>query len=163
MGKILIVGGTKGIGQEIAQLLENRECVLFSREAYSVTSNNHVHYQLDVSEGNFPDIEDLSSIVYCPGTINLKPFRSLKVEDFQNDFDVNFLGAVKVIQHFQWRKFFQFDVVHQIGVPRMKNLVITNYKKSINLTVKIFPQFHHSICVQLFVICRTYPCTYRIY
>jgi NAD(P)-dependent dehydrogenase (short-subunit alcohol dehydrogenase family) len=101
MGKILIVGGTKGIGQEIAQLLENRECVLFSREAYSVTSNNHVHYQLDVSEGNFPDIEDISSIVYCPGTINLKPFRSLKVEDFQNDFDVNFLGAVKVIQHYQ--------------------------------------------------------------
>ena len=29
MGKILIVGGTKGIGQEIAQLLENKECVLF--------------------------------------------------------------------------------------------------------------------------------------
>lgn len=101
MGKILIVGGTKGIGQEIAQLLENKECVLFSREAYSVNSNSHVHYQLDVSEGNFPDIEDISSIVYCPGTINLKPFRSLKVEDFQNDFDVNFLGAVKVIQHYQ--------------------------------------------------------------
>ena len=101
MGKILIVGGTKGIGQEIAQLLENKECVLFSREAYSVNSNSHVHYQLDVSEGNFPDIEDISSIVYCPGTINLKPFRSLKEEDFQNDFDVNFLREVKVIQHYQ--------------------------------------------------------------
>ena len=101
MGKTLIVGGTKGIGGEIAQLLETKECVLFSREAYSVNSNNHVHYQLDVSDGNFPDIEDISSIVYCPGTINLKPFRSLKVEDFQNDFDVNFLGAVKVIQYYQ--------------------------------------------------------------
>lgn len=101
MGKTLIVGGTKGIGEEIAQLLENKECVLFSREAHSVNSNNHVHYQLDVADGNFPDIEDISSIVYCPGTINLKPFRSLKVEDFQNDFDVNFLGAVKVIQYYQ--------------------------------------------------------------
>ena len=101
MGKILIVGGTKGIGQEIAQLLENKECVLFSRETYSVNSNKHVHYQLDVSEDNFPDIEDISSIVYCPGTINLKPFRSLKGRRLSNDFDVNFLGAVKVIQHYQ--------------------------------------------------------------
>tara|TARA_B110000902_G_scaffold7537_1_gene8938 strand:- start:1409 stop:2083 length:675 start_codon:yes stop_codon:yes gene_type:complete len=101
MGKILIVGGTKGIGQEIAQLLENRECVIFSREQYQVNSSNHTHYQLDVSDGNFPEIEDLSSIVYCPGTINLKPFRSLKVEDFQHDFNINFLGAVKVIQHYQ--------------------------------------------------------------
>ena len=63
MGKILIVGGTKGIGQEIAQLLENKECIFFSRETYSVNSNKHVHYQLDVLEDNYPDIEDISSIV----------------------------------------------------------------------------------------------------
>lgn len=101
MGKILIVGGTKGIGEEIAQLLENKECVIFSRESHNVKSNNHTHYQIDVSEGEFPDIEDISAIVYCPGTINLKPFRSLKIEDFQHDFNINFLGAVKVIQYYQ--------------------------------------------------------------
>ena len=101
MGKILIVGGTKGIGEEIAQLLENKECVIFSRESHNVKSYNHTHYQIDVSEGEFPDIEDISAIVYCPGTINLKPFRSLKIEDFQHDFNINFLGAVKVIQHYQ--------------------------------------------------------------
>ena len=100
MGKILIVGGTKGIGEEIAQLLEKKECVIFSRESHNVKSNNHTHYKLDVSEGEFPDIEDISSIVYCPGTINLKPFRSLKIDDFQHDFNINFLGAVKVIQHY---------------------------------------------------------------
>ena len=101
MGKILIVGGTKGICEEIAQLLENKECVIFSRESHNVKSNNHKHYQLDVSEGEFPDIEDISAIIYCPGTINLKPFRSLKIEDFEHDFKINFLGAVKVIQHYQ--------------------------------------------------------------
>tara|TARA_Y100000385_G_C12929837_1_gene566288 strand:- start:161 stop:835 length:675 start_codon:yes stop_codon:yes gene_type:complete len=101
MGKILIVGGTKGIGEEIAQLLENKECVIFSRESHNVKSYNHTHYQIDVSEGEFPDIEDISAIVYCPGTINLKPFRSLKIEDFQHDFNINFLGAVKVIQYYQ--------------------------------------------------------------
>jgi NAD(P)-dependent dehydrogenase (short-subunit alcohol dehydrogenase family) len=36
--------------------------------------------------------------VYCPGTINLKPFHRLKEEDFLHDFKVNHLGAVKVIQ-----------------------------------------------------------------
>jgi NAD(P)-dependent dehydrogenase (short-subunit alcohol dehydrogenase family) len=37
-------------------------------------------------------------LVYCPGTINLKPFRSLKREDILHDFEVNALGAWKVIK-----------------------------------------------------------------
>lgn len=44
--------------------------------------------------------EPLNGIVYCPGTINLKPLKSLKLEDFQNDFEVNLLGAVKVINKY---------------------------------------------------------------
>ena len=43
MGKILIVGGTKGIGQEIAQLLENRECVIFSRESVPMLTPQTTH------------------------------------------------------------------------------------------------------------------------
>lgn len=101
MSKTLIVGGTKGIGHQITQLLESKECILFSRELYNVSSPNHIHYQLDVIEDDLPEINEISAIIYCPGTINLKPFRSLKTEDFQNDFNVNFLGAVKVIQHYQ--------------------------------------------------------------
>jgi NAD(P)-dependent dehydrogenase (short-subunit alcohol dehydrogenase family) len=42
--------------------------------------------------------ENLSGFVYCPGTINLKPFRSLKVQDFQNDFEINALGAASALQ-----------------------------------------------------------------
>ena len=101
MSKTLIVGGTKGIGHQITQLLKSKECILFSRELYNVSSPNHIHYQLDVIEDDLPEINEISAIIYCPGTINLKPFRSLKTEDFQNDFNVNFLGAVKVIQHYQ--------------------------------------------------------------
>ena len=37
-------------------------------------------------------------MVYCPGTINLKPFHRIKPEDFIYEFQVNFLGAVKAIQ-----------------------------------------------------------------
>jgi len=101
MSKILIVGGTKGIGLEISKLLQDKDCILTSRSDYSVTSNQHTHFQIDATNGEYPEIEDLSAIIYCPGTINLKPFRSLKETDFDNDFNVNLKGAVKVIQHYQ--------------------------------------------------------------
>lgn len=101
MSKILIVGGTKGIGKRISELLENSDCIIFSRDEINSTNHNHIYYKLDVKNAEFPDIEDLSSIIYCPGTINLKPFRSLKEEDFLNDFNVNFMGAVSIIKKYQ--------------------------------------------------------------
>jgi NAD(P)-dependent dehydrogenase (short-subunit alcohol dehydrogenase family) len=42
--------------------------------------------------------ETLQGLVYCPGTIVLKPFQRLTIDDFKADFNVNLLGAVKVIQ-----------------------------------------------------------------
>ena len=100
MSKILIVGGSKGIGKKISEILENKECIVFSRNNVDSSNSKHHYYNLDVNNGDFPEIEDLSSIIYCPGTINLKPFRSLKEEDFLNDFKVNLLGAVRVIKHY---------------------------------------------------------------
>ena len=100
MSKILIVGGSKGIGKKISEILENKECIVFSRNNVDSSNPNHHYYNLDINNGDFPEIEDLSSIIYCPGTINLKPFRSLKEEDFINDFKVNLLGAVRVIKHY---------------------------------------------------------------
>jgi NAD(P)-dependent dehydrogenase (short-subunit alcohol dehydrogenase family) len=56
---------------------------------------------MDVTEEtlNFDFLPDfLDGIVYLPGTINLKPFRSLKEQDYIYDFQVNVLGAVKTIK-----------------------------------------------------------------
>ena len=60
-------------------------------------------YSTDVTKpvDEFPNIDSaINGLVYCPGTINLKPLKSLKIEDFQNDFEVNLLGAVKVINKY---------------------------------------------------------------
>jgi len=42
--------------------------------------------------------EKLDGLIYCPGTIQLKPFHRLTAEDFQKDFQVNVLGAVAALQ-----------------------------------------------------------------
>ena len=42
--------------------------------------------------------DKLDGVAYCPGTINLKPFHTLKPEDFLNDFSINVVGAVRSLQ-----------------------------------------------------------------
>ena len=42
-----------------------------------------------------PELENIHNIIYCPGSINLKPFGSLKEEDFVNDHLVNFMEQLK--------------------------------------------------------------------
>jgi NAD(P)-dependent dehydrogenase (short-subunit alcohol dehydrogenase family) len=44
-----------------------------------------------------PDVID--GFVYCPGSINLRPFRGLKLEAFEQDMQVNFFQMIKVLQN----------------------------------------------------------------
>ena len=48
------------------------------------------------SEQGLPEV--LDGLVYCPGSINLKPFARLSIEDFLSDLSVNLLGAVRSLQ-----------------------------------------------------------------
>lgn len=98
MKKHLIIGGSGGIGKAIInQLPEGDEVINFSRRKPEV-SRNIEHYEIDVLNDDLPELEEINSIIYCPGSINLKPINSLKIEDFQNDFNINVLGAVRVIK-----------------------------------------------------------------
>lgn len=105
MSTYLIIGGTSGIGLETTKLLsKNNRVIVLSREKKNLDGLNNVEFiSADVTKpmDELPQIsEPISGIVYCPGTINLKPLKSLKLEDFQNDFEVNLLGAVKVINKY---------------------------------------------------------------
>jgi NAD(P)-dependent dehydrogenase (short-subunit alcohol dehydrogenase family) len=105
MKTYLIIGGTSGIGLETTKLLsENNSVIVLSREKRNLDGLNNVEfYSGDVrkSADELPQIDgSIDGLVYCPGTINLKPLRSLKLEDFQNDFEVNLLGVVKVINKY---------------------------------------------------------------
>jgi len=93
--RVLIVGGNTGIGAALNEqlLAEGVETILISRNQGGVDV-------LD-DEPNFPVIDgDIEALVYCPGSISLKPFRGLKISDFQHDMDVNYFGAVKTIKNY---------------------------------------------------------------
>ncbi len=97
----MIIGGSYGISEAIARRLitKNYEVITLCRTAPSIPEVTHI--SCDVNSESFPDInDDLNGIVYCPGTLNLKPFKQLKIEDFQRDLEINFLGAVRAVKSY---------------------------------------------------------------
>ena len=101
MKNIVIIGGSKGIGFEILkQQLENNQVYNISRTAPEISHPNLEHFELNVLTDNLPEIENIDVLIYCPGSINLKPISSLSIDDFRNDFEINVIGAVKTIQKY---------------------------------------------------------------
>ena len=99
MRKIIIIGGSKGIGKAITEnLLSNHQIVNISRTPPEFEHQNLSHHSCDILTDDLPLIEAADGLIYCPGSINLKPFNRLSVEDFRTDFEINVIGAVKTIQ-----------------------------------------------------------------
>lgn len=101
MKKILVIGGSKGIGNAIIKSLVDENLVInISRSAPLLSHTNLTHFSCDILTDDLPEIEAIDSLIYCPGSINLKPISRLKLEDFRNDFEINVIGAVKAIQYY---------------------------------------------------------------
>ena len=101
MRKILVIGGSKGIGKAIiASLIEKNNIINLSRTAPSLTHENLTHYNCDILSDELPQLEAVDTLIYCPGSINLKPISRLKLDDFRADFEINVVGAVKAIQQY---------------------------------------------------------------
>ena len=102
MGNFVIVGGSSGIGREITRLLSSdHDVTVISRNAKSEDfEDNIVVKNADVLEDDLEQHlpESIDGLVYCPGSINLKPFRSLDEDDYLSDFKINVLGAVRCIK-----------------------------------------------------------------
>nr|WP_299382780.1 SDR family oxidoreductase [Allomuricauda sp.] len=101
MRSIAIIGGSRGIGNAILnELSETCRIYNISRTEPPEMPSNVTHFPCDVLVDDLPDIEELDGLVYCPGSINLKPISRLGVEDFRADFEINVAGAVKAIQKY---------------------------------------------------------------
>lgn len=101
MKKIVVIGGSRGIGNAIVNtlVLEN-QVINISRNQPEQSHQNLTHYSCDILTDELPSIDSIDSLIYCPGSINLKPISRLKLEEFREDFEINVIGAVKAIQHF---------------------------------------------------------------
>jgi NAD(P)-dependent dehydrogenase (short-subunit alcohol dehydrogenase family) len=90
MKNIVIIGGSHGISEALVKLLEP------SANVFSFSRSTNFDVLKDALPSDLPEVID--GVVYAPGSINLKPFHLLKAEDFQKDFELNTLGAVRVLQ-----------------------------------------------------------------
>lgn len=101
MKKIIIIGGSKGIGKAIIDaLIDQNEVVNISRTSPDISHENLTHFTCDILSDELPEIDSADALVYCPGSINLKPISRLSIDDFKSDFEINVLGAVKSIQKY---------------------------------------------------------------
>jgi NAD(P)-dependent dehydrogenase (short-subunit alcohol dehydrogenase family) len=101
---IVVIGASSGIGAELSAQLANKGIVVyaFSRERRDLIEHENIIYQKwdassenDVLQG-LPEVID--GLVYCPGSITLLPFQSIKPAKFLDDFQINLLGAVRSLQ-----------------------------------------------------------------
>ena len=102
MKNILLIGGSYGIGLAIAKELQFENNVyIASRSNENLVDVKATHIAFDattdtIDTSQLPAVID--GLVYCPGSINLRPFKGLKPEAFETDLQINFISLVKVIQ-----------------------------------------------------------------
>ena len=121
MQQYLIVGASSGIGKEVArQLAEAGKQVVATYNKNKPTDENpNIRFhQLNVLDDTIasdflPD--ELAGFVYCPGSINLRPFERIKPADFESDYRLQVIGAIKLLQ---------------LALPRLK--------KSANASIVLF-------------------------
>ncbi|SDZ81173.1 SDR family NAD(P)-dependent oxidoreductase [Pedobacter hartonius] len=101
---ILVVGGSSGIGLSLVKLLHQQKANIYavSRSASAEWPEDVSYLKADVTE-NLDALEtflpeQLHGLVYSVGSITLKPFNRLTAEDFLRDYQLNVLGAARMIQ-----------------------------------------------------------------
>jgi NAD(P)-dependent dehydrogenase (short-subunit alcohol dehydrogenase family) len=103
MKNILLIGGSHGIGLSIVkELQETHKIYVASRTDESLSHENIMHIEFDATKDDL-DVsqlpEKLDGFVYCPGTINLKPFKMMSLETIKEDMELNFFSMVKIVKN----------------------------------------------------------------
>jgi NAD(P)-dependent dehydrogenase (short-subunit alcohol dehydrogenase family) len=130
----LIIGASSGMGKQLALQLSSENHVFATyMKSFSADLENVSFHYLDVLSPQ-PDIDFIPDIlhgfVYCPGSITLKPFSKLSLNDFESDFQINFLGIVKLL--------------HQI-LPNLRRAEQASVVLFSSVAVQLGMPFHSSI------------------
>ena len=98
---ILLIGGSSGIGLSLVnQISQDHNVYVACRSNNSLPENvNYINYDVlndDLNSSLLP--ETIDSFIYLPGSINLRPFKSLSIESFKEDLEINFIGLIKSLK-----------------------------------------------------------------
>lgn len=104
MKNYFIIGASTGIGQALAQKLAEEGNQVYA--TYNSTVSESTQYGLEYHPLNVLDEtydldflpDHIDGLAYCPGSINLKPFHRIKPAAFASDYELQVLGAIKVLQ-----------------------------------------------------------------
>lgn len=102
MGKYLIIGGNSGIGKALLQQLHKNGHEVIAANRKGLTEMpigvEYIEYDATNPESTLTLNEAIDGIAYCPGSINLKPFSRLTLEDVRQEMELNFFGAFRTLQ-----------------------------------------------------------------
>ena len=133
MKNILLIGGSTGIGYELSQKLKKDNNLFIStRDQGKFNDPNIKTHELDLDKEFETDWlpDQLDGFVYLPGTINLRPFKGLKPSVFLDDFNINVMGCVKILQ----------KVLTKIQAAENPSIVMFS-----TVAVKVGMPFHSSV------------------
>lgn len=133
MKNILLIGGSYGIGAEIAsQLVAENNVIIASRSNENIPENvNYIEFNAtkdSIADQNLPN--KIHGLIYCPGSINLKPFGMLKPETFEKDLQLNFLSLVRILR----------DIYPKLKASENASVVVFS-----TVAVKVGMPFHTSV------------------
>jgi NAD(P)-dependent dehydrogenase (short-subunit alcohol dehydrogenase family) len=103
MTNFVVIGGSSGIGKALVRQLASADQQVYA--TYNQTIFEGIQYTTyfkydvlkdDVPSGLLPDVID--GLVYCPGSIDLKPFSRIQPDAFLEDYKLQVVGAIKTIQ-----------------------------------------------------------------
>lgn len=100
---IAVIGASHGIGWRVAQLLsaQGAHVHAYSRTPLPEALPNASWHPLDVLQSDFELAElpaTLQGLVYCPGSIQLKPFSRITPAAMREELEINLVGAFTAIQ-----------------------------------------------------------------
>ena len=100
MKRFLFIGANSDIAIHTANQFKQQGIEVIGLSRSECSADFSQSYVLSgLTESDFPKIEGaIDGLVYFPGSVNLKSFRSLKEEELITEYQINVLGALNAVK-----------------------------------------------------------------